>query len=202
MPCRLAERVVAIGVVSRLVGDDLDFTVQPFKQVVFDDRVGIAQRVGARADANRLKAIRVARIHGDGSVNKVVGVDLVIVRDTLIAPHSDGHARVVLSFEAVVIDAVVLAVERNPEIASVNTRRVVVDDRRIREPRVGRFAVRAAKLDDVIVRGQAPRPQTSSPSTTSQSPEIWIFELPLSTTPPGVCARSVIGLAEVPNPAN
>ena len=51
----------------------------------------------------------------------------------VISPDYDGHTGVVLAFESIVVNAVVLAVKGYPKVTRINVWWVVIDDGRIRE---------------------------------------------------------------------
>ena len=148
---------------ARLVRDDLDFAIKPLEKIVFHRRVRIAQRLVACANANRLKTIRITGIVRHGAIDKVIGVDQVVVRAGIVPPHDDGHAGVILILEAIVIHPIVLAKDFDPMVSVVDTGGVVADNRRVGQAAVGGFAVGAAEFDDSAGPvGQGPpfEPQT------------------------------------------
>ena len=116
-------------VTTGLIRNNFDFAVDALKQVIFDRGERITKRLVTRADTNRLKAVGVAF----GTIGEMIAIDLVEVGIVVVTPYGDGHARMILAGEKIVVDAVRLTVDRHPKVAGVDATRVVIDDRRVGE---------------------------------------------------------------------
>src|SRR5690606_32881057 len=94
--------------------DDLDLAAGAVENVTLDDRVAVGQRFLAGADADRLAAVRAQGRTGA----EIIMVDAVSVIERVagLADHRQRDPAIGLALEMRVVDAVVGAVYRDPDI--------------------------------------------------------------------------------------
>ncbi|MNX48328.1 hypothetical protein D3C86_789070 [compost metagenome] len=131
-PARVIEDVAAIGVAPRLVRDDLDLAVGALEPVVLDHGVGGRQGVGAGAHAQGLAAVGPQV----GARAKIVVVDAVtVIEPLLLVAHDDqGGADVGLAGQVIVVEAVVVTIQRHPIVRGGPIRLVVTVDHQAGDP--------------------------------------------------------------------
>ena len=77
--------IVSKYILARLVGNDLEFTVDALEQIVFDDRKRITFAFVTGANADGLVAIAVSQ----RTIGKVISGNGVIVRFRRVAPDNN-----------------------------------------------------------------------------------------------------------------